>query len=114
MAFVLKKSNTFKWPITVEISVDGGTWERMTFDLEYKDLTQSRLKEIAELSDQNTLSEIDVAKEMVVGWAGVVDEEGNDVPFSIAGLNELLEFPMLAAQVVSTYIEAKQGAKRKN
>tara|TARA_Y100000401_G_scaffold59642_1_gene47323 strand:+ start:743 stop:1087 length:345 start_codon:yes stop_codon:yes gene_type:complete len=114
MPFVLKKSNTFKWPITVEMSVDGGTWERMTFDIEYKDLTQSRIREIAELSEEGTLSEIDLAKEMMVGWAGVVDEEGNEIPFSMAGRDEMLEFPMLAGEIVKTYMEAKQGAKRKN
>ena len=91
MAFVLKKSNTYKWPVSVDVPVDGGKHERVTFDVEFKDLTQSRLLEIAELSSDGTLSDVDIAKEVMVGWAGIQNEDGEELPYSITKRDELLD-----------------------
>jgi|TARA_R100001463_G_scaffold64801_1_gene117929 hypothetical protein len=114
MAFVLKKSNTYKWPVSVDVPVDGGKHERVTFDVEFKDLTQSRLLEIAELSSEGTLSDVDIAKEVIVGWAGIQNEDGDELPYSITKRDELLDVPMLASTIAGAYLESKQGAKRKN
>ena len=114
MGFVLKKSNTYKWPVSVDVPVDGGKHERVTFDIEFKDLTQSRLLEIAELSSEGTLTDVEVAREVIVGWAGIEDEDGKDLPYSITKRDELLEVPMMATAIAGAYLESKQGAKRKN
>lgn len=114
MAFVLKKTNTYKWPVSVDVPVDGGKHERVTFDIEFKDLTQTRLGEIAKLSGEGTLSDVEIAKEVIVGWAGIEDENGKELPYSITKRDELLEVPMLASTIAGAYIESKQGAKRKN
>ena len=42
MAFVLKQSDTYKWPVTVEIPIDGGRFDKQTFDAEFKRLPQER------------------------------------------------------------------------
>ncbi len=107
MGFVLKKSNTYKWPVSVDVPVDGGKHERVTFDVEFKDLTQSRLLEIAELSGEGSLSDVEIAREVMSGWAGVEDEDGKELPYSI-------DVPMMASAIAGAYLESKQGAKRKN
>ena len=114
MAFVLKKTNSYKWPVTVDVPVDGGKHDRVTFDVECKDLTQSRLLEIAELSSEGSLTDVEVAREVMVGWAGIQDEDGKDLPYSITKRDELLEVPMVATAIASAYLESKRGAKRKN
>tara|TARA_B100001939_G_scaffold333897_1_gene334319 strand:- start:687 stop:1031 length:345 start_codon:yes stop_codon:yes gene_type:complete len=114
MAFVLKKSNTFKWPITVNAPVDGGTYKKVSFDLEFKDLTQSRMDDIFQLSNDGNLSATEIAREIVVGWAGIEDDDGSELPFSIAGRDMLLDVPLMAATIVETYLEIKNEAKRKN
>jgi|TARA_X000001382_G_scaffold76713_2_gene53694 hypothetical protein len=114
MAFVLKKTNSYKWPVTVDVPVDGGKHDRVTFDVEFKDLTQSRLLEIAELSSEGSLTDVEVAREVMVGWAGIQDEDGKDLPYSITKRDELLEVPMVATAIASAYLESKRGAKRKN
>ena len=112
MGFVLKKSNCYKWPVSVDVPVDGGKHERVTFDVEFKDLTQSRLLEIAELSGEGSLSDVEIAREVMSGWAGV--EAGKELPDSITKRDELLDVPMMASASAGAYLESKQGAKRKN
>jgi len=114
MAFVLKKANTYKWPVSVDVPVDGGKHDKVTFDVEFKDLTQSRLLEIAELSSEGGLSDVDVAREVMTGWAGITDEDGKELPYSITKRDELLEVPMVASAIAGAYLDSKQGAKRKN
>tara|TARA_R100000005_G_C4993431_1_gene200492 strand:+ start:1816 stop:2160 length:345 start_codon:yes stop_codon:yes gene_type:complete len=114
MAFVLKKSNSYKWPVTVDVPVDGGKHERVTFDVEFKDITQSRLQEMAEESAEGNMSDVDIAREVMTGWAGVTDEDGKELPYSITKRDELLDVPLVASAIAGAYLESKQGAKRKN
>ena len=114
MGFVLKKSNTYKWPVSVDVPVDGGKHERVTFDVEFKDLTQSRLLEIAELSGEGNLSDVEIAREVMSGWAGVEDEDGKELAYRITQRDELRDVPMMASAIAGAYLESKQGAKRKN
>ncbi len=114
MAFVLKKTNSYKWPVSVDVPIDGGKHDRVTFDVEFKDLTQSRLLEIADLSSEGNLTDVEVAREVILGWAGIEDEDGEELRYSITKRDELLEVPMMATAIAGAYLESKQGAKRKN
>ena len=55
-----------------------------------------------------------MASEVLVGWSGVTDDEGKEVPFSQKSMAELLEVPMLAGAIVMAYFDSLNGAKRKN
>jgi len=51
---------------------------------------------------------------VLVGWSGINDDEGKEIPFSQKGLDELLEVPFLAIAVLKAYMDSIKGAKRKN
>lgn len=114
MAFVLKQSDTYSWPVTFEVPTDGGRHERQTFDGEFKRLPQSRIREMGKLIETNDTTDMEVASEVLVGWSGITDDQGQDVPFSQKALEQLLEVPLLATQVVAAYFQSLSGAKRKN
>ena len=123
MAFVLKQSATYIWPITLVLPVDGGKRQKHTFDGELRRLPQSRISEIIKLAqlqergalaDDEELKDQDAAKEVLVGWANIVDDEGEDVPFSDSKLNELLEIPTVAGQIVRAWFDSLEVAKQKN
>jgi hypothetical protein len=123
MAFVLKQSATYIWPITLVLPVDGGKRQKHTFDGELRRLPQSRISEIIKLAqlqergalaDDEELRDQDAAKEVLVGWANIVDDEGEDVPFSDSKLNELLEIPTVAGQIVRAWFDSLEVAKQKN
>jgi hypothetical protein len=123
MAFVLKQSATYTWPITLVLPIDGGRREKHTFDGEFRRLPQTRINEIirqaklqerGKLADDEELQDQDAAKEILSGWTNVVDDKGEEVPFSEAALNQLLEIPTVAGQIVRTWFESLEVAKRKN
>lgn len=114
MAFVLKQSDSYSWPITFDLPVDGGRHQRETFDGQFKRLPQSRILAIGKEIEAGDLTDVELACEVLVGWAGVTDDAGKEVPFSQKALQQLLDVPMLATAIVSAYFDSLKGAKRKN
>ena len=114
MAFVLKQSDTYRWPVQVDMPVDGGRHERHTFDGEFKRITQSRVREMGELIETGDLIDSDLVREVLIGWDGVNDEDGNPIKFSQKTLDQLVDVPMLATAISKAFFESLAGAKRKN
>lgn len=123
MAFVLKQSATYTWPVTLIIPVDGGRREKHTFDGEFRRLPQSRINEIIRLArlqergrldDGEELADQDAAREILAGWSGVVDDDGKEVPFTESAVGQLLEIPTVAGQIIRAWFDSLEVAKRKN
>ena len=111
--FVISQSSSYWWPVKVEVPTDGGKWSTQTFDAEFKRLPQSRIDEIRGGASDD-MKDGDLAREVVVGWRGINDADGNEVPFSDAMLAKLLDVPTVGAFIVRAYIDSLTGAKRKN
>lgn len=123
MAFVLKQSATYTWPVTLVLPVDGGRREKHTFDGEFRRLPQTRINEIirlarlqerGEIGPDEELKDVEAVKEILAGWSNVVDDDGQQVPFSEAALTQLAEIPTVAGQIVRTWFDSLEVAKRKN
>jgi len=123
MAFVLKQSATYKWPVTIVIPIDGGQKERHTFDGEFKRLPQTRVNELVtqlqlqqrpDIDPDQILPAQDAAREILVGWSGIKDDSGEEIPFSETALNQVLEMQMVAAQIILAWFNSLEVAKRKN
>jgi hypothetical protein len=126
MAFVLKQSTSYKWPVSVKLPADGGKFEKQTFDAEFKRLPQARINEIqtdvqvrikaAERNEpvDGSISDQSIADELLVGWDGVVDGDGDEVPFSEATKQQLLDIPTVAAAIIVAYFDSLTGTKAKN
>jgi hypothetical protein len=112
--------------VPFKVPTDGGKYEKQTFDAEFKRLPQSRINEIqtevqARLRAtefgrpfEGDVSDISIADEVLAGWAGVVDDEGEEVPFSATSKAQLLNIPGLAGSIIQSYFESIQGKKTKN
>lgn len=122
MAFVLKQSPTYKWPIPLVLPTDGGRREKHTFDGEFRRLPQSRINEVIRLArlqergkvDDEELQDGDLAREVLAGWSGVTDDDGKEIPFSEAALGQLLEIPTVAGQIIRAWFDSIEVAKKKN
>jgi hypothetical protein len=64
MAFVLKQSDTYVWPVTFDIPVDGGRHEKQTFDVQFKRMPQKWIRDIAKKIDADEVFDVDVAREV--------------------------------------------------
>jgi hypothetical protein len=122
MSFVLKQSASYTWPVPLLIPVDGGRREKHSFDAEFKRLPQSRINEIIKLAralevgraDDEMLDDKTAAKEILIGWSGITDDNAKDVPFSESALDQLLEIPTVAGQIIRAWFNSMDVAKRGN
>lgn len=113
MAFVLKQSDSYAWPVTVEYPIDGGRFEKHTFDAQFKRLSQSRIEEIMSDAINGELKDVSVAGELLVGWSGVTDG-GEQIPYSEKTKAQLLDMPLVASSLVKAWMESLAGARKKN
>jgi hypothetical protein len=114
MAFILKQSDGFIWPVSIELPVDGGVYEVQTFDVKFKRMSQNWIRDIAKKIDTEEVADVDVAREVVMGWSGITDDAGKDLPFSQKALEQLLNVPRMASELVMLFFKATAGAKTKN
>lgn len=109
--FVISKSDSYTWPVKINIPTDGGKFNPQTFDAKFKRLPQSRIDDITKPGEFDAVA---VAREILLDWSGINDESGQAVPFSEAMRDQLLDIPRFAASILSAYIESLSGARRKN
>ena len=76
MAFVLKKTASYKWPVTVETPIDGGKFEKQTFDAVFKRMSRSAFMDLLDKGEDALVDQI------LEGWDGIKDEDGKDLPFT--------------------------------
>ena len=126
MAFVLKQSSSYVWPVTVRLPISGGKFEKQTFDAEFKRLPQARINKIQievqariKSSERNetaddSISDQSIADEILIGWANVLDEDGDEVPFSESMKQQLLDIPTMATAIIVAYFDSLTGTKTKN
>lgn len=113
---ILGKSESYKWPVTVEIAVDGGRYERAEFVAEFRRLPQSRLDEIAQTlrADGEIITDAALAEEVLAGWDRIKDADGQPIPFTTANRAAVLDIPGVRTALVVTFFESVSGGRRKN
>lgn len=112
--FTLSTKNTFSWPVSFRIPVDGGGYESADFDAEFKRLTQTRIEEITEKLTKGEMTDRQVADEILVGWKGVQTDDGKSVPFTEDSKARLLDIAGLSSSLVIAFTEALRGIREKN
>lgn len=113
MGFIIKQSDSYVWPVTVEIPTDGGRYEKSTFDIEFKRVSQSRVGTLIEAGTKGEMTDRKTCEELVIGWKGVTDGE-NEIPFSQNTLGMMLDIQGVERAVVKAWIDSLSGAQRKN
>lgn len=105
--FVLDKERIVKWPVVIDVPVDGGELKPHQIEMSF------RLIDGAELPKDSRVTDF------IVGWDGVFNP-GFDgaapepLPFSAEALARLMRRPYAARAVVLAYQECFLGARRKN
>ena len=115
MAFILEDlDDTFEWQVKLLIPTKNKR-RTETFNAIFKRISQERYNEIARLQDEEGLSNEDVVREIMVGWSGMQDKEGNELPYTASRLNKILDVFGVAGYILKAFGEAYTGGlKRKN
>lgn len=125
MPFVLDLSDSYSWPVAVDVPEDG-RHKTMKFDGEFRRLDQDRIDELhvatqaalaamqAGEGDEGQITDQGIASEVLVGWSGILDASGGEVAYSEKAKTKLLKVPAVAAAVVTAWGESLRKGKRKN
>jgi hypothetical protein len=108
MSFVLKKVSSYKWPVAVDVPVDGGKFKKETFTAVFKKMSRSAFNDLIEQGDDALIGEI------VEGWEGIKDEDGDEIEYSEKMRDELFDDPYVLRAVINAYTESLLGAQAKN
>jgi len=125
MSFVLKSSSSYSWEVSF-FQPENGERKKQSFDALFKRLPQTRINEIQVLvqkrvkaiqegeEDKSGITDQSIADEVLVGWDGIEDGEGNPVAFSNKSKKQVLEVPMLASAIIEAYFNSLVEGKQKN
>lgn len=108
--FKLAVSETYSIPVVVDFPADGGRVQKQQFDAVVRRLTKDELKDLFERGWDDE----QVVRHVMVGWKGVADREGVEIPFSQDSLTELLALHPTQPSIVRAFLASIQGQRAKN
>lgn len=108
MAFVLKKTASYKWEVKVEVPVDGNRFETQAFEAVFKKISRSSFNDLVDKGDDALVGEI------LLGWEGVTDEAGKEIPFTEKNKQQLCDDPYVLRALITAYADSVTGAPAKN
>ena len=117
--FKIAKDHSFTWPVDVYMPVDGGRTDHKKFVARFRPASVSRSAEVLAAvreASLERLDELDLLKEVLIGWEGVADEDGAEIPFSAEARDTLIDIVYVRAGLLDAYVKATAGkaVKAKN
>jgi hypothetical protein len=123
MGFKLSTATSYPWPVVGELA---GT--RYSFTAQFAFLDQERIDYLLVASakraallkrgeDDASLEGVTaraIAAEVLVGWSGVTDDDGEPIDFTAAAADKFLRIQGVAAAIVEAWGESLEGGKRGN
>lgn len=113
--FKIGQTDRFSYPVKVDIVGDGGKRNTYTFDAIFRRLQREEFSALARAAAAGERDDLSIAREVVLGWKGIQDADGNDLPFSEANFDLVMaDWPVLPC-VVAAFMESHiPKAREKN
>lgn len=102
--FRVSQKESYKWPVVVQ-EPNNGAFTESRFTAEFKILPQARLDSVAAGREENA----DLADEVLLGWDGVVDRDGNPLLFSEETKAIVLDIPYAKMAIVRAFFSSIAG-----
>lgn len=112
--FKIAATPTYTAEVKVDVPTDNGKTVQRVFQAKFKRPTQSELDNIYKRINDKELTDHALIDEVMVGWDGVADEEGNALEFSPENLVALLEIHPTRPTIVQRFFDTVHGSQRKN
>lgn len=106
----VKQLPQIKWPVTVNVPVDGGKTQESEFTAVFKPISKKEYDQMVkdESNDEKFISTL------LVGWEGLQDEDGNDIPYDPSFIPELVQFAFVRTAILTAYHRMSAGVAEKN
>ena len=112
--FNIDLTDSYTFPIVVEIASDGGRYDKLTFDATFKRFEADEVAEIMRQIRDGETTDKEVGSKILVGWKGIVDKSGQAVPFSEGAREVVFNKIGVLPAVIRTWAESLRGVKAKN
>lgn len=112
--FKVATTPTYNATVSVEVRAENGGISRHSFDAVFKRFTQTELEEMHQSVTSGRLSDGELVSAILVGWSGVVDDDGNDLPFTPANRDRVLDIYPVRPTVIDVFFKTIGGARAKN
>lgn len=108
MAFKIALSPTYKSKIVVETPNDNGKFDKSDFMAEFTRVSFDDLDELRKLPQKEVLEKV------LVGWSGLLDENGEAVNFNPLNMVIILQIPQAFTALYEGFWSSIFKAKEKN
>ncbi len=108
MPLVKKSNKVIKWPVTVRIPQDGGSFEEETYTAHFNYLGYEEVAEISQKGDK------ELSLKTVIGWDDMNDMEGNPLSFSKKELQNWCDDIHFVRATAKAYVAMYELAEEKN
>lgn len=96
------------------IPVDGGKFKKEEFTAVFKRYRKDAIPTASEDGAVDEERGIEFFKAILVGWNGIKDDAGEEIPYSEEKLIEFLDVPVFTSAIVKAYQTSMDMAKEKN
>ena len=113
--FKLGQSDRFTYPVSIEVLDESGKRKTYSFDAVFKRLSNDQFIEVSRAAKAGELPDLDLVRDVLLGWKGILDEDGNELTFSEANRDMVLNVWPVTPTIVSAFLEANTPkGKQKN
>jgi hypothetical protein len=112
--FKLDSTDTYTYPVTIEVVADGGRFSKSSFDATFKRLSRTQVAEMMRQIRDGEMTDHGVAAAVLVGWKGVLDTSGAEIPFSEGARDQVLDVHPVCPAVIQAWADSLKGGKAKN
>lgn len=112
MAFKLKFSDSFTIPVTVEIPDETKTLKQ-TFDAKFRRVTRTEFNDILASANKKN-ADNKILDDVLLGWSGIKDADGNDFEFNEKNKEVLFEVYQVIPALIRAFFAATTAEKEKN
>lgn len=106
--FKLDQSNTYWYPVSVEMTDSDGRKRKVEFDAEFARLPQDEINELFRKreEDETPLKDADLLDRVFRGWRRVQDAEGRELPVTSENRATVLGIFPVSPSVVRAYLKS--------
>lgn len=124
MAFKLDQSPSYRWPVTVKVIGENGDIEEHSFFIQFRRMKQSELTKLGEDSNSGAITDDQFMEHIILGWEGLIGEDGKDIQFSVPALLSLKDIltvdPVehqavtVSVAIIRAFYNSLRGGQEKN
>ena len=107
MPYTRVKATSYRWPVKVKTPTDGGVQLEESFDAIFRRVTRQEVRDRSETDEQ-------LVRYVLIGWSGILDSDGQELPFSEAARDEFLGDQSFIRGVIEAFYEGVNGARAGN